>query len=296
VSQPQHEHSAWHIAEHLVAGKTGNPAECEDMLVFTGSFAAVIDGATSKTPRRWNGRTGGRAAAELVAETIAQLPATATAREAIDRITTGIAHFYHEHGVAELVRTDPVQRVTAACTIVSFARDECWLVGDCQCLCGDRHITNELPVDAVTSQARALFLESELLRGVPLDTLRAHDSGRDLIAPLLARQSFFQNNPAAGAFGYAALDGFPVADTGIVVVPIPAAVTSLVLASDGYPFLLPSLAETERRLQELLAEDPLLFRVYRSTKGFLHGQESFDDRAYLRLERVSGAVPDEAKA
>jgi glycerophosphoryl diester phosphodiesterase len=278
----------WRIAEQLVVAKTGNPAECEDIVVVTEAFAAVIDGATSKTVRRWNGRSGGRAAAELIAEAIPQLPAGVTARAAIDLLSAQIARFYHEHGVAELVRTNPVERVTAACMIFSVARAECWLVGDCQCLVGEQHVTNELPVDAVTSLARALFLESELLRGVTLDELRAHDTARDVIAPLLARQAHFQNNPAAGAFGYAALDGFPVADSGIVVVPVPAPVTSLVLASDGYPFLLPSLAEAEQRLHTLLAADPLLFRVYRSTKGFLHGQTSFDDRAYLRLERVGG--------
>jgi hypothetical protein len=60
-------------------------------------------------------------------------------------------------------------------------------------------------------------------------------------------------------------------------------VEDLVLASDGYPEILPTLAETEARLAELLAEDPSCVGVLRGTKGVMAGQISFDDRAYLRL-------------
>jgi hypothetical protein len=272
----------WRVKEQLVIAKTDRPEDCEDMVVMTDSFAAVIDGATSKTSRRWNGQTGGRVAATLIVEAIRQLPADATARVAVDTITERIAALYRQHDVIEIMRDDPVQRVTAAVVAVSFVRGECWLIGDCQCLVGDRHISNELPVDWVTSQARALFLESELLRGRSIEELRANDTGREFIRPLLERQGLFQNNPAAGAFRYAAVDGFPILDEGIVIVPIDASVDTVVLASDGYPFLMPTLAESESRLHAQLADDPLCFRQFRSTKGLIDGQVSFDDRAYLR--------------
>lgn len=83
---------------------------------------------------------------------------------------------------------------------------------------------------------------------------------------------------------YAAVDGFPIPDSGIVVEPIPNETTSVALASDGYPFLQPSLSDAEVRLADLLQRDPLLFRAYKATKGLVAGNVSFDDRAYVKVQ------------
>ena len=56
------------------------------------------------------------------------------------------------------------------------------------------------------------------------------------------------------------------------------------LASDGYPYLKDTLEASEQALQEVLQEDPLLFRKYKATKGLQIGNRSFDDRAYIKLE------------
>ena len=56
------------------------------------------------------------------------------------------------------------------------------------------------------------------------------------------------------------------------------------LASDGYPDLKETLAASEERLQEILDDDPLLFRKYKATKGMHEGNVSFDDRAYVKLK------------
>lgn len=57
----------------------------------------------------------------------------------------------------------------------------------------------------------------------------------------------------------------------------------IVLASDGYPFLEPTLDQSERALAELKASDPHLISRFPTTKGFEPGLDSFDDRAYLRF-------------
>jgi hypothetical protein len=41
---------------------------------------------------------------------------------------------------------------------------------------------------------------------------------------------------------------------------------------------------SEQQLQELLSEDPLLFRRYKATKGMKQRNISFDDRAYVMLK------------
>ena len=57
-----------------------------------------------------------------------------------------------------------------------------------------------------------------------------------------------------------------------------------ILASDGYPVLADTLEETERLLACSLAEDPLRIGEHLSTKGVAAGNESFDDRTYLRMK------------
>jgi hypothetical protein len=87
------------------------------------------------------------------------------------------------------------------------------------------------------------------------------------------------------------LDGFPVPDEGIFVQPFPTDLHTIVLASDGYPYLQETLGASEQQLQELLNEDPLLFRRYKATKGMKQDNISFDDRTYVKLK-----VKEEARS
>ena len=64
---------------------------------------------------------------------------------------------------------------------------------------------------------------------------------------------------------------------------VPKGVSQVVITSDGYPRILPSLQQSEDLLARLLAEDPLCIGPLRSTKGVKPGNASFDDRAYLRI-------------
>ena len=56
------------------------------------------------------------------------------------------------------------------------------------------------------------------------------------------------------------------------------------LATDGYPFLCPTLAESEARLQQQRENDPLNIGDFKATKGFMKGNNSFDDRTYIRFQ------------
>lgn len=274
------------IEEAFLAAKTGRAEDCEDRIAPL-PFVAVIDGATAKTEMRWQGQAGGQICAEIVQAVLSEPGSlAASAREVVDEMTRRVREFYRAHDLLETVRRAPEQRLTASFVAYNSRRGEIWMVGDCQCLLDGQLIVNHKRVDEVIGAARALFLESELALGRTLEELRAEDSGRAFVLPLLKRQMIFQNNPAAGAFWYPVIDGFPVPDEGLRVIPVPAGTRSLVLASDGYPVLQPTLAASEQALHELLAADPLLFRRYRATKGMTDGQVSFDDRAYVRLSHV----------
>jgi hypothetical protein len=271
------------IEEQFCAAKTGHAAECEDAIYVGEDFAAVIDGMSSKTKRRWDGATGGRLASQAILAAMPGIPPAATFREAIDLLTEVLRKVYLRYDCFELAERDPRQRAAAAMIVYSRARRELWSIGDCQALIGDEFVCHRKYVDEVTTAARAYYLKSELLRGADASALIENDPGRAFIAELLERQTYFQNNPAAGEYFYAMLDGFPVPEKGLFVQPIPARTTALVLASDGYPALKSTLKESEAARQTVIRRDPLLIEGYKSTKGARAGWLSFDDRAYLRL-------------
>ncbi len=279
------------VIETLIQSKTGVPADCEDCIHLSEHFIAVIDGATSKTQDRWDGKTSGRVAADIIDATFHQMPPDCTARQAADRLTLAIREFYRENDFEAEVMANPARRCTASVVAISLFHKEVWSIGDCQFMLGNQLFSVHKKVDEVVEEARAFFLASELLLNqAQVEDFLAHDTGRDFIQPLLARQHRFQNNPQAGSLYYAAVDGFSIPDDGVVVEPIPDDVTQIVLASDGYPFLRQSLTESEQCLADLLQRDPLLFRDYKSTKGLVAGNASFDDRAYvkIRLDQIAG--------
>ena len=158
------------------------------------------------------------------------------------------------------------------------------MVGDCQCLLDQTLLQNKKDIDTITANARSLFLESEIVQGKSIEALQQEDTGRAYILPLLERQMSFQNTPSAGQYWFAVIDGFHVPDEGICVYPLPADISTIVVASDGYPYLKESLEASEQALQEILRDDPLLFRLYKATKGMSAGKRSFDDRAYVKLK------------
>jgi glycerophosphoryl diester phosphodiesterase len=58
----------------------------------------------------------------------------------------------------------------------------------------------------------------------------------------------------------------------------------IVLATDGYPFLCKTLAESEDRLNRQREEDPLNIGEFQATKAFHPDNKSFDDRTYIRFQ------------
>jgi len=271
------------IEEQFIQSKTGNPDDCEDALHINEHFVAVIDGATSKTARRWNRETCGRTAVKIICQAFDEMPGDCTARQAADLMTSLVHTCYTDYNAREEVQRDPNQRITASCAAVSLSRQEVWLIGDCQILMGSHSITHRKRIDQILSDIRALVIELEIQKGATLEQLRENDMGRAFILPLLQEHTLFQNNCTVQAYWFPAVDGFTIPDAGIITTAIPDSVTTIVLATDGYPVVHDTLEESERILQEILQKDPLVFREYKSTKGMLKGQVSFDDRAFVKI-------------
>jgi glycerophosphoryl diester phosphodiesterase len=139
-------------------------------------------------------------------------------------------------------------------------------------------------VDRIFSDLRALLIHIELAQGKTEEELLRHDTGRERILDLLKLQTKLQNTSYNSEFSYYIIDGFDWdPGMGLQVVPVNQPSGEIVLASDGYPRLFPGLEETEAFLADLLQEDPLCYKKYRSTKGLYSGNISFDDRCYIRF-------------
>ncbi|MBO4851374.1 MAG: hypothetical protein J5529_10805 [Prevotella sp.] len=269
------------ILESLVVGKR-SAATCEDGIAATADHVAVIDGSTSKAAQPLSAAmSNGRLAMTLVKEVVESLPTEATAEDFCRTVTQRIREEYRRYGVTrERLVAHPEERLTASVALYSRHLGEVWLVGDCQCLCDGVVYDNPKPKEVEIAAKRARLAHELIASGeATVASLRRHDIARDTIVHLIVGTCFRQN------IDFSVVDGFDIPMKKVKVVPVPPG-HEVVMATDGYPFLLPTLTESEAALARLIATDPLCISEYLATKGVMEGNVSFDDRAYVRLELI----------
>lgn len=273
------------LISSFIQGKTAAADRCEDGYVSTPHFAAVVDGSTSKAAVAGTSltskpsKTGGRLAMETVCGIIKTLSPSATLHDLVGRASAALRTLWPEGAESEAAL-----RPTCSAVVYSACRREVWMIGDCQCRFGGITHTNNKVIDDTLAQIRADVLHYWLAAGCSVESLRQNDRGRTFIYDALRTQTNFQNITDAGnPFRYTVLDGQTVDETTIPVIPVGRA-DKLILASDGYPLLFDSLAETETYLKDCLQTDPLCIDRHPATKGLTAGNVSFDDRTYLLLD------------
>ena len=172
----------------------------------------------------------------------------------------------------------PEERLTASAVIYSRVRREIWLVGDCHCLVGGDYYDNPKPYEQELAEMRATRVRELLTQGYKEADLRqSFDPAREVMIPRMLEVMHNQN------ITYAVIDGFPIPQRLVPVLTLNFQPWEIVLASDGYPQLAPTLAETEALLDEQRASDPLNIGRFKATKSFVIGNNSFDDRSYIRF-------------
>ena len=277
------------IIESSIIGKK-SPEACEDGMVVTDDFIAVIDGSTSKTPKHLNpDMKNGRYAMMLISEYIREeLKADASVDEFCQGVTAYIYNkVYEKLGVEERLKEHPEERLTASAILYSRTRNEVWMVGDCQAIIDGKLYENGKPYEQEIARKRVELIEQGL----------SPAEARKQIEPLLIEAMLSGQNQ-----NYTVIDGFPIYQEGVKVVALKTKPVSsdietyfqeqtkpvsspneVVLASDGYPFLKPTLAASEAALAEQIANDPQNIRSFIATKGIVEGNKSFDDRTYIRF-------------
>ena len=226
-----------------------------------------------------SGMANGRAAMLSVKKTIRRLHPLSSLKDFCMMATMDIMKIYRECGYTPNDLTKhPEWRLTASVAVLSITRREIWLIGDCQCIVGGKHYDNPKPEEEGIAQHRSEIITRMLSTGeATIEDLLEHDSARDVIVGDIAKTCGRQN------IDFSVVDGFPIAIDKVKVVPL-GGCREVVLATDGYPLLYPTLQESEEALAHLLKEDPLCYRSFKATKGLRRGQSSFDDRAYVRVE------------
>lgn len=286
------------IIESSIIGKK-SPEACEDGMVVTDDFIAVIDGSTSKTPKHLNpDMKNGRYAMMLISEYIwEELKADASVDDFCQGVTAYIYNkVYEKLGVEERLKEHPEERLTASAILYSRTRNEVWMVGDCQAIIDGKLYENGKPYEQEIARKRVELIEQGL----------SPAEARKQIEPLLIKAMLSGQNQT-----YTVIDGFPIYREGVKVVSVsdscsvqdsvPASdsvhcsdsvsasgtisvsSSEIVLASDGYPFLKPTLAASEAALAEQIANDPHNIRSFIATKSIVEGNKSFDDRTYIRF-------------
>ena len=286
------------IIESSIIGKK-SPEACEDGMVVTDDFIAVIDGSTSKTPKHLNpDMKNGRYAMMLISEYIREeLKADASVDDFCQGMTAYIYNkVYEKLGVEERLKEHPEERLTASAILYSRTRNEVWMVGDCQAIIDGKLYENGKPYEQEIARKRVELIEQGL----------SPAEARKQIEPLLIKAMLSGQNQT-----YTVIDGFPVYREGVKIVSvsdsssvqdsvsasdsvpcsdsvsasgtISVSSSEIVLASEGYPFLEPTLAASEAALAEQIANDPQNIHSFIATKGIVEGNKSFDDRTYIRF-------------
>ena len=274
------------IIESKIVGKKSQES-CEDGMVVTDDFIAVIDGSTSKTPKHLNpDMKNGRYAMMLISEYIREeLKADASVDDFCQGVTAYIYNkVYEKLGVEERLKEHPEERLTASAILYSRTRNEVWMVGDCQAIIDGKLYENGKPYEQEIARKRVELIEQGL----------SPAEARKQIEPLLIEAMLSGQNQT-----YTVIDGFPIYREGVKVVSVSDSVpcsdsvsasgtisvssSEIVLASDGYPFLEPTLAASEAALAEQIANDPQNIHSFIATKGIVEGNKSFDDRTYIRF-------------
>ena len=292
------------IIESKIVGKKSQES-CEDGMVITDDFIAVIDGSTSKTPKHLNpDMKNGRYAMMLISEYIREeLKADASVDDFCQGVTAYIYNkVYEKLGVEERLKEHPEERLTASAILYSRTKNEVWMVGDCQAIIDGKLYENGKPYEEKIARKRVELIEQGL----------SPAEARKQIEPLLIKAMLSGQNQT-----YTVIDGFPIYREGVKIVSvsdscsvqnsvsssdfcsvqdtvscsdsvsasdiIPSSSSEIVLASDGYPFLKPTLAASEAALAEQIANDPQNIHSFIATKGIVEGNKSFDDRTYIRF-------------
>ena len=268
------------IIESYVCGKYKNQDLCEDGLVINSNIIAVIDGVTAKGKIKIDDKTTGRFAMEVIKKALEKGVPTESPTVFFSALNDAL-----KNSLCSYLKYTDKDLPRASIIAYLIDKNEIWSYGDCKCIVGNDYFSHKKIIDAVLGNKRAAVIEKELAVSDATLDLAENDIGRNAIMNDLLDQFKYENIHKivdGNDYGYPVLNGKSICEDMIAIHKVPKD-TIVVLASDGYPILKPTLSESEEELEKLIETDPYCFKIYKSTKGLAAGCLSFDDRTYIRF-------------
>lgn len=226
---------------------------------------------------------------KVISRFIRKAPANITVDAFLKGVTEAVRKKYSSRRL-DFYAMHPEERITASCIVYSRLQRQLWMIGDCQCLvgksgCADdeyEFFDNPKPSEAVVAEARAAEAHRLLSSGeATVESLLANDVARAKVIPQMIEAMKGQN------IDYAVVDGFKIPRQKVKVFTFDFEPWTIILASDGYLVLRPTLAASEEALSLQREQDPLNIGTgnppFKATKAFAQGFNSFDDRSYIKF-------------
>ena len=266
------------IIEEFIAGKRKEQSKCEDGYIIKDNFIAVVDGVTAKGNHLWEGiYSSGCYAKNKILEYLKGNVEKQNAKELFANLSNVLKEAYF----SEMEEDIKVERLRACIIVYNGFYNEIWSYGDLQCLIDGSFYQDNKEIDDIMAQKRIDVIKKAINDGTTIDELIKNDIGRKAILKDIQKQFSCENKKCK--YGYPVINGDEIVPEMIKKFFVPSD-AEIVLASDGYPILCKTLAESEKELERVLKEDPLCISENPSTKGVQPGYSSFDDRTYVRFK------------
>lgn len=263
------------ILEEFLQGKNKLNIGCEDGYFINDNFVVVVDGATSKKQCLWEGKASGEFAKDLIIETVKSIKAETKCNQFFETL--------HVVLKAQFCRNPKVpvsEQLRASMLVYSNYYHEIWCLGDCNYMVNGILYDNGKKVDILIAEIRSMLIQSLLAEGKTEEELLERDISREAILPFIDRQYYLENLDCE--YGYPELNSASLNYDMIRQIKVNAG-DCIIFATDGYPELKGTLAESEVWLERQLREDPLCYKLHKSTKGLNRDMISFDDRCFVKF-------------
>ena len=261
------------IKEYFTEGKKDKLTN-EDGIFIGKGIIAVIDGVTSKTNNLYEGCKSGKIAKDIILKELNNIDFRSSFEDVLKHLNNKLKEYHNLYGKQD-------EYFSAQIIMYNDYFKEIWNFGDCSCMINGVYHSHDKLYDEITSKARALYNNLMLKQGFTVVDLQKDDLGAKYIEPLLKNQYRYDND-INSPYGYPVLNGKDIHFEHIIKYSVKDS-DEIILASDGYPIIKPTLEESEEYLKDILINDPLCINKFVTTKGLKENYKSYDDRTFVRF-------------
>lgn len=266
------------IIESFILGKREDQNLNEDGLVVTDNYIAVIDGASSAAS--FNGVSGGLLAKNIIVSALETMDNFIDGFEVIEKLNLMLKQAQKEFPESEF---NPSKRMFASIIIYNINARQIWNYGDCPFVVNGVLHQYDKKIDVLNANIRSFVNQYALATGKSIEDILYDDMGAKSIIQMLDYQNTFANKVAE--YGYPILDGYGLCRELFETVDVFPG-DEVILATDGYPKICPTLEVSEQELERILKTDPLCINEYKAVKCRYDGLKSYDDRCYIRFKVI----------